>query len=76
LLCFSRRKVLQPKVFDPNTMVADLGKMLRRIVGEQIKVVVRLASGLWQVRADPCEIERALMNLCLNARDSMPGGAR
>jgi signal transduction histidine kinase len=43
LLSFSRRKVLQPKVFDVNTVVADIGKMLRPIVGEQIKVVVRLA---------------------------------
>ena len=74
LLAFSRRKVLQPKVFDMNTVVADFGRMLRRIVGEQIKVVVRLASGLWRVRADPGEIGRALMNLCLNARDAMPAG--
>jgi two-component system CheB/CheR fusion protein len=74
LLSFSRRKVLQPKVFDLNTVVADTGKMLRPIVGEQIKVVVRLAPALWRVRADPGEIERALMNLCLNARDAMPGG--
>jgi two-component system CheB/CheR fusion protein len=74
LLSFSRRKVLQPKVFDLNTVVAATGKMLRPIVGEQIKIVVRLSSGLWPVRADPGEIERALMNLCLNARDAMSGG--
>ena len=74
LLSFSRRKVLQPKVFDVNTVVADLGKMLRPIVGEKIKVVVRLAPDIWRVRADPGEIRRALMNLCLNARDAMPAG--
>jgi signal transduction histidine kinase/CheY-like chemotaxis protein len=74
LLSFSRRKVLQPKVFDVNTVVADLVKMLRRVLDEQIKVVVRLAPDLWRVRADPGEIGRALMNLCLNARDAMPGG--
>jgi CheY-like chemotaxis protein len=74
LLSFSRRKVLQPKVFDVNAVVADLGKMLRPIVGEKIKVVVRLAPDIWRVRADPGEIRRALMNLCLNARDAMPVG--
>ena len=74
LLAFSRRKVLQPKVFDVNTVVADFERMLRRIAGEQIKIVVRPASALWRVRADPGEIGRALMNLCLNARDAMPAG--
>jgi two-component system CheB/CheR fusion protein len=74
LLCFSRRKVLQPKVFDVNAVVADLARMLRRSVGEKIKVVVRSSSDLWRVKADPSEIERALMNLCLNARDAMPAG--
>jgi signal transduction histidine kinase/CheY-like chemotaxis protein len=74
LLAFSRRKVLQPKIFDVNSVVADFEKMLRRIVGEQIKVVFRPASELWRVRADPGEIGRALMNLCLNARDAMPTG--
>jgi len=57
-----------------NAVVADFMKMLCRIVGEQIKVVDRPASDLWRVRADPGEIGRALMNLCLNARDSMPLG--
>jgi signal transduction histidine kinase/CheY-like chemotaxis protein len=73
LLTFSRRKVLQPKVFDVNTLVVDLVRMLRRIVGEQIKITVR-AGDLCAVRADPGEIGRALMNLCLNARDAMPAG--
>ncbi|HMC60197.1 MAG TPA: response regulator, partial [Candidatus Solibacter sp.] len=74
LLAFSRRKLLQPKVFDINTVVADFERMLRRILGEQIKVMVCPASGLWPVRADVGEIGRVLMNLCLNARDAMPAG--
>jgi two-component system CheB/CheR fusion protein len=76
LLSFSRRKVLQPKLFNLNTVVADFERMLRRIVGEQIKVLVHTASDLLPVRADPGEIGRALLNLCLNARDAMPAGGR
>jgi two-component system CheB/CheR fusion protein len=74
LLAFSRRKVLQPKVFDVNTVVVDFERMLRRILSEQIRVVVRPGAGLWQLKADPGEIGRVLMNLCLNARDAMPAG--
>jgi CheY-like chemotaxis protein len=74
LLSFSRRQVLQPKVLDVNVIVGDFERMLRRLVGEQIKVVVHCASGLWQVRADPGEIGRAIMNLALNARDAMLDG--
>jgi two-component system CheB/CheR fusion protein len=74
LLSFSRRQVLQPKVLDLNAIVGDFERMLRRLVGERIKVVVNCAPGLWQVRADPGEIGRAIMNLALNARDAMPEG--
>jgi CheY-like chemotaxis protein len=61
-------------VLDLNVIVGDFERMLRRLVGEQIKVVVNCAPGLWQVRADPGEIGRAIMNLALNARDAMPEG--
>jgi signal transduction histidine kinase len=74
LLAFSRRKVMQPKVFNLNAVVADIESLLRRVMGEQIKIVVRAASDLWRVSADPGEVGRALMNLCLNARDAMPAG--
>ena len=74
LLSFSRRQVLQPKVLDVNVIVGDFERMLRRLVGERIKVAVTCAPGLWQVRADPGEIGRAIMNLSLNARDAMPDG--
>ncbi len=74
LLAFSRRQVLQPKILDLNTIVADLDRMLRHLVGEQIQLAVDTTRDLWRVRADPGEIGRAVMNLCLNARDAMPGG--
>ncbi len=74
LLAFSRRQVLQPRVLILNAIVADFDRMLRRLVGERIKVTLDCEPDLWQVRADPGEIGRALMNLCLNARDAMPEG--
>ena len=74
LLAFSRRQLLQPKVIDLNAIVADFDRMLRRLVGERIEVAVNCEPALWQVRADPGEIGRAIMNLALNARDAMPSG--
>jgi signal transduction histidine kinase/CheY-like chemotaxis protein len=74
LLAFSRRQVLQPKVLDLNIIVAEFERMLRRVVGERIQVMVNAEQALWQVRADPGEIGRAIMNLSLNARDAMPEG--
>ncbi len=73
LLAFSRRQVLQPEVIDLNLIVVDFDRMLRRVVGERIQVVISCAPDLWPVCADPGEIGRALMNLSLNARDAMPG---
>jgi nitrogen-specific signal transduction histidine kinase len=72
LLAFSRRQVLQPKVIELNLIVTDFERMLRRLVGERIEVAIDCAPDLWQVRADPGEIGRAIMNLALNARDAMP----
>jgi CheY-like chemotaxis protein len=66
--------VLQPKVLDLNAIVEDFDRMLRRLVGERIKVAVACEPALWQVRADPGEIGRVIMNLSLNARDAMPEG--
>src|SRR6185369_12930920 len=74
LLAFSRRQVLQPKVLDLNVIVGEFDRMLRRLVGERIKIVLDCEPALWQVRADPGEIGRAIMNLSLNARDAMPDG--
>jgi CheY-like chemotaxis protein len=74
LLAFSRRQVLQPKVLDLNAIVADFDKMLRRLVGERIEVIIDCPPDVWPVRADPGEIGRAILNLSLNARDAMPDG--
>ncbi|MBI2504353.1 MAG: response regulator [Candidatus Latescibacteria bacterium] len=74
LLAFSRKQVLEPKVLDLNTVVKDLEKMLHRLIGEDVELVVRLAPGLGQVKADPGQVEQVLMNLAINARDAMPRG--
>jgi two-component system CheB/CheR fusion protein len=74
LLAFSRRQVLQPKVIDLNTIVAEFDRMLCRLLGERIEIRIDCEPALWPVRADPGEIGRAILNLSLNARDAMPAG--
>jgi PAS domain S-box-containing protein len=74
LLAFSRRQVLQPRVLDLNAEVADMERMLRRLIGEDIELVTRLDPELGRVRADPGQIGQVLMNLAVNARDAMPRG--
>jgi two-component system cell cycle sensor histidine kinase/response regulator CckA len=74
LLAFSRRQVLQPRVVDLNAEVADLEKMLRRLIGEDVELVTRLDPALAPVRADPGQIGQVLMNLAVNAREAMPQG--
>jgi signal transduction histidine kinase/ActR/RegA family two-component response regulator len=74
LLAFSRRQVLEPKVLDLSYVVRGMETMLRRLIGEDLRVVTRLRDPLWSVRADPGQIEQAILNLVVNARDAMPGG--
>jgi signal transduction histidine kinase/CheY-like chemotaxis protein len=74
LLAFSRMQVLQPRVLDLNAVVADLGKMLPRLIGEHIEYVFRPGANLGRVKADPGQIEQVIMNLAVNARDAMPEG--
>jgi CheY-like chemotaxis protein len=74
LLAFSRRQVLQPRVFDLNAVVSDTARMLGRLIGENIQVTLRLDSRLGRLKADPSQIDQVLMNLAVNARDAMPRG--
>jgi len=76
LLAFTRKQVVQPRALDLNAAVADMDDMLRRLIGADVDLQVRLASGLRSVRADSGQMEQVLMNLCVNARDAMPGGGR
>jgi len=76
LLAFSRRQTLAPQVLDLNTLVANLEKMLRRLLSEDITLITMLEPGLGKVKADPSQIDQVLINLVVNARDAMPGGGR
>ena len=76
LLAFSRRQILEMKLINLNLLVKDLDKMLRRVIGEDIELVTLLAPELESVRADPGQIEQAILNLAVNARDAMPHGGK
>jgi PAS domain S-box-containing protein len=74
LLAFARREVVRPEVLDLNAVLGDVEVLLRRSIGEHIKLMVRPGPGLPPVTADPGQIEQVLVNLALNARDAMPSG--
>ena len=76
MLAFSRQQVLQVRPVNLNDVIMNLLSMLRRIIGEHIEIETSLSDDLQVIKADPGQLEQVLMNLCVNARDAMPGGGR
>jgi len=74
LLAFGRRQLLQPQVIDINEIITDMETMIRRLIGEDVDLVFRLGADPSHIRADPVQIQQALLNLVINARDAMPAG--
>ncbi len=76
LLAFSRLQVLQPQVINLNSVVEEMGKLLPRLIGEDIELILRPNQQVGTIRADASQMEQVIMNLAVNARDAMPGGGK
>jgi signal transduction histidine kinase/ActR/RegA family two-component response regulator len=76
LLAFSRQQPLAPQPLDANKLVGGMSELLRRTIGEQLQMETVLAGGLWRTFIDPNQLESAIVNLCLNARDATPEGGK
>ncbi|MER9300133.1 CHASE3 domain-containing protein [Mesorhizobium sp. M0621] len=76
LLAFSRQQPLAPQIVDANRLLTGMSDLIRRALGEAIRIETVLAGGLWKIHADPSQIENAILNLAVNARDAMGDGGR
>jgi PAS domain S-box-containing protein len=76
LLAFARRQALDPKPTNINRLIAGMEDLIRRTMGQAVDIEVVGAAGLWNTLVDPNQLENALLNLCINARDAMPNGGR
>ena len=76
LLAFSRQQPLEPRVLDINKLVGGKSDLLRHTIGEPVQIETVLAGGLWRAHTDPAQLESALLNLAVNARDAMPDGGK
>ena len=76
LLAFSRQQPLDPQALDVNKLVSGMSEIVRRTIGDEVRMETVLAGGLWRTFADPGQLENAILNLCINGRDAMPGGGK
>ncbi len=76
LLCFSRRHIMQPRVINLSSVITQGERMLRPLIGEDVELVRHLGPDVWNIRADPNQLDQVLVNLVVNSRDAMPGGGR
>ncbi len=76
LLAFSRQQPLDPQALDVNKLVGGMSEIVRRTIGDEVRMETVLAGGLWRTFADPGQLENAIVNLCINGRDAMAGGGK
>jgi signal transduction histidine kinase len=76
LLAFSRQQPLEPRILDVNKLVGGMSDLLRRTIDEPVQIETVLAGGLWSAHTDPAQLESAILNLAVNARDAMPNGGK